>query len=163
LKLPLVNNQNYIVRQAAVDDLKQYNTLLSKFHANAPISTVIKFDPEGCYSFLLNSLDNSDVCLFVCENESKEIIGVTAAVAYPMYFNPNAFVAQELWWWIEPEHRGSGAGKLLYNSLESWAKDKNLNSLFMIALEDRNIDTMLKIYKQKGYTPLERIFIKEFQ
>jgi GNAT superfamily N-acetyltransferase len=82
---------------------------------------------------------------------------------FPLYFNHNYKVAQELWWWVEEEYRGSSCGKLMYDALENWAKEKKADSMFMIALEDTNVERMARLYKRKGFVGTERTFIKELK
>jgi GNAT superfamily N-acetyltransferase len=148
------------VRFATEKDIPVYLEYLKLFHEQAPIKNYIKLDEEGLQSFLENNLSNPSVGIFLCEEENK-IVGITGGIYYPMYFNPNAFVVQELWWWVHPDARGKGASKFLLNSLETWAKLKNAAAIFMIALEDKDVDTVSSIYRKNNYEGLERIFIKE--
>jgi N-acetylglutamate synthase-like GNAT family acetyltransferase len=151
---------NINIRTAKTEDLKTYNQLLQDFHKASPMDGVISFDPAGCLQFLQTSVNNQDVLLLVAEIEN-EIVGVTAAVLYPMYFNPQALVAQELWWWLTPKARGSGAGNLMFKTLEQWSKEKKASVLFMIALEDERAASMEKVYGRAGFKPMERTFSKE--
>jgi GNAT superfamily N-acetyltransferase len=80
---------------------------------------------------------------------------------YPLYFNPSALAVQELWWWLTPASRGSGAGGQMFKQIEQWAKDKNASALFMIALEDNRAKKMENLYVRAGFKPMERTFIKE--
>jgi N-acetylglutamate synthase-like GNAT family acetyltransferase len=70
-------------------------------------------------------------------------------------------VAQELWWWLTPASRGSGAGGKMFKQIEQWAQEKSAKALFMIALEDDRAAKMEKVYARAGFKPLERTFIKE--
>jgi GNAT superfamily N-acetyltransferase len=70
-------------------------------------------------------------------------------------------VAQELWWWLTPASRGSGAGGKMFKQIEQWAQEKGAKALFMIALEDDRAAKMEKVYARAGFKPLERTFIKE--
>lgn len=142
------------------DDIEEYLQLLEKFHSKSTVKDSVKFDYDSCKSFLLTCLSNPDIVVLNCKDNNK-IIGITAGLLFPLYFNHNYFVVQELWWWLDEDYRGKGAGNILYNALEQWAKDKKANGMFMIALEDDNVEAITKIYKSKGYTGTERTFIKE--
>ena len=139
-----------IIRKAKLEDLEVYNELLKDFHKASPMDGVVAFSPEGCLQFLHASVTNESVLLLVAEI-GGEIVGVTSAVLYPMYFNPDALVAQELWWWLTPSARGSGAGNLMFKELEQWSKDKGASVLFMIALEDERANAMEKVYARAGF------------
>lgn len=149
-----------IVRKAAESDLPEYLTLAQAFHAASPMHGAIEFDVSGYSQFYLSSLQNDSVGIWLAEVDG-EIVGIGGAVAYPLYFNPSALVVQELWWWLTPASRGSGAGKQMYKQIEQWAKDKNASALFMIALEDERAKKMENLYIRSGFKPLERTFIKE--
>lgn len=151
---------NLIVRNATEADLDQYVVLANDFHDASPMNGIAEFDVEGYASFYKNALNNPDVGIWLAEIDSK-IVGITGALVFPLYFSPSHLVAQELWWWLTPTARGSGAGAKMFKQIEQWAKEKNAKSLFMIALEDERADKMEKVYIRAGFTPLERTFVKE--
>jgi len=148
------------VRTATLSDLPQYLALAQEFHNSSPMRKVTKFDLEGYAKFYSDSLDNPDVGLWLAELNGA-IVGITGAIAYSLYFSPKNIAVQELWWWLTPYARGTGAGKQMFNCIESWAKEKNAAVMFMIALEDERSERMEKLYKRAGFKPLERTFIKE--
>ena len=149
-----------IVRKATADDLAKYTVLAETFHAASPMHGSIEFDAEGYAQFFLSSLQNDSVGIWLAEIDG-EIVGICGAVAYPLYFNPAALVVQELWWWLTPSSRGSGAGGQMFKQIEEWAKEKNAAALFMIALEDKRAKKMENLYIRAGFKPMERTFIKE--
>ena len=149
-----------IVRKATETDLPQYLVLAQAFHAASPMHGSIKFDVPGYSQFYLSSLQNDSVGIWLAEIEGQ-IVGICGAVAYPLYFNPAALVVQELWWWLTPASRGSGAGGQMFKQIEQWAKEKNAAALFMIALEDNRAQKMENLYIRAGFKPMERTFIKE--
>ena len=149
-----------LVRKALESDLPQYLTLAQAFHAASPMHGSIGFDVPGYSQFYLSSLQNDSVGIWLAEIE-KEIVGICGALVYPLYFNPSALVVQELWWWLTPASRGSGAGGQMFKQIEQWAKDKEANALFMIALEDNRAKKMENLYIRAGFKPMERTFIKE--
>ena len=147
------------IRAATIDDIPAYMDLAAAFVATTPINHVVPFDREGTAAFVEKALDNPDMLILVAEDAGK-IIGITGALLYPMYFNPAKLVAQELWWYLTPETRGGPTSKMLFQTIEKWAKDKGAEAMFMIALADARVDTMAKVYKRNGYTPAERTYMK---
>jgi GNAT superfamily N-acetyltransferase len=148
-----------IVREARLEDLDGYVKLAVMFHEASPMHNFIAFDATGYANFFASSLEKTDVKMWLAE-KNGEMIGITGAMLFPLYFNPSAFVVQELWWWLTPNARGSGAAKLMYQKIESWAKEVNATALFMIALEDDKAQKMEKLYVRAGYRPMERTFCK---
>lgn len=149
-----------LVRKALESDLPQYLILAQAFHAASPMHGSIGFDVPGYSQFYLSSLQNDSIGIWLAEIED-EIVGVCGALVYPLYFNPSALVVQELWWWLTPASRGSGAGGQMFKQIEQWAKDKDAAALFMIALEDNRAKKMENLYIRAGFKPMERTFIKE--
>lgn len=149
-----------LVRKATEADLDKYVTLAQAFHAASPMNGVVEFDREGYGQFYLSSLQSEAIGIWLAELDD-EIVGISGAIAYPLYFSPNAIVVQELWWWLTPDARGSGAGGAMFKQIEAWAKERSASALFMIALEDERAQKMEKLYSRAGFKPMERTFIKE--
>lgn len=149
-----------IVRKATEVDLPKYIVLAESFHMASPMHGVIAFDVAGYSQFYLSSLQNDSVGIWLAEIDD-EIVGICGALVYPMYFNPSALVVQELWWWLTPASRGSGAGGKMFKQIEQWTKEKEASALFMIALEDNRAKKMENLYIRAGFKPMERTFIKE--
>jgi GNAT superfamily N-acetyltransferase len=148
-----------VVRKAVVEDMPAYMDLAAAFVASTPVSSIIPFDRGSTEDFVVGALDNPDMLVLVAEKEGT-VVGITAALAYPMYFNPSKLVAQELWWYLAPDARGGPAAKLLFQTIEKWAKTKGAEAMFMIALADERVDAVAKVYKRNGYTPVERTYAK---
>jgi GNAT superfamily N-acetyltransferase len=155
---PEVNSM--IVRKAVEADLFEYAVLAESFHMASPLHNVISFNVAGYSQFFLSSLQNDSIGIWLAEIQGK-IVGICGAIAYPLYFNPSALAVQELWWWLTPASRGSGAGKQMFNQIEQWSKEKDAAALFMIALEDDKAKKMENLYVRAGFKPMERTFIKE--
>jgi RimJ/RimL family protein N-acetyltransferase len=149
-----------IVRKAVESDLPEYVKLAQAFHIASPMHGSIEFDVAGYSQFYLSSIQNDSVGIWLAEIDDV-IVGICGAIAYPLYFNPSALVVQELWWWLTPASRGSGAGGQMFKQIEQWAKDKDAAALFMIALEDKRAKKMENLYIRAGFKPMERTFIKE--
>jgi GNAT superfamily N-acetyltransferase len=69
-------------------------------------------------------------------------------------------MAQEMWWWLTPSARGTNAGKRMFEQIEAWATEHNVNATFMVALADNRVEKMTKLYERAGYEPMERTFVK---
>lgn len=147
------------VRTATVEDIPSYMDLAEAFVATTPISHLVPFDRDSTAAFVEGALGSDNMVVLVAEDDG-EIVGITAALTYPMYFNPSKLVAQELWWYIKPDARGGTASKLLFQAIEKWGKSKQAEAMFMIALDNDRVTTMAKMYGRLGYAPTERVFVK---
>ena len=149
-----------IVRPATLEDLPAYMPLALAFHAASPIRQAIPFSVEGFADFYTAAIESQNMGVWLAEQDGR-LIGICGALVYPMYFNPSALVVQELWWWLTPASRGSGAGGQMFKQIEQWSKEKDASALFMIALEDNRAKKMENLYIRAGFKPMERTFIKE--
>lgn len=156
----LSETQNLItVRQATEADLPVYLQLSADFHAASPMHRVSEFEPRGFEEFVLGAMKNPDIAILLAELNG-EVVGITGGIVYPLYFSPSHKVGQELWWWLTPAARGSGAGNKMFKHLQWWAKERGAKTMFMIALEDERADKMEKVYFRAGFKPMERTFMK---
>jgi len=148
------------VRRATAEDLDRYLPLAAAFHSASPVHSALPFDYEGFTNFYLAAVSNPNMGIWVAEKDGQ-VVGITGACDYPMYFSPSHRVVQELWWYLTPEVRGNGVGKQMYDAIESWAKEQGATALFMVALEDERSLSMANLYARQGFKPMERMFYKE--
>lgn len=149
-----------IARRAAAADLSAILRMGAAFHAASPVHQSIPFDPNSLQQFCEQAFDSTEIGFWVAADGDR-IAGMAAAVIFPSYFNSTVTVVQELFWWVDPDARGTGAGKQLIESIEQWAVDLDAKAVFMIALADKNEEKMQNVYARRGYRPLERTFIRE--
>lgn len=150
------------IRHMEDKDLPVYMELMDQFHKASPMKKVCDLDWQGLSEFLLGAKNNPDMLVCLAEL-NDQIVGVAGGIIYPLYFCSSHKVAQELWWWLTPSARGSGAGNMMFKKLQSWAKERNAKTMFMIALEDERADKMEKVYWRAGFEPMERTFMKGIQ
>ncbi len=148
-----------VVRPMTETDLPAYLKMAAAFHEDCPVSDLMPFDPEGTAEFLTNLIGNENFRAIIAEVDG-EPVGITGAALYPMFFSPENFVVQEMWWWLSPAHRGSGVAQRMYKDIENWALDSGAVAVFMIALHNDNVERMAKLYSRSGFRPMERTFVK---
>lgn len=86
--------------------------------------------------------------------------GMVGGLAYPAYYNRSLCSAQELFWFVDPNARRSGAGQALFDALQEWAREKGAHTLTMVTLDDLDGERVADFYCSRGYRPLERNFMK---
>ena len=150
------------VRCAELADLASCLDMTARFHAASPISGVAPFDRDGMAVTLKEMLSNPCAGVWLALRDAAPV-GIAGTLLYPLYFNPAYEVAQELFWWLNPEARGSGAGEKLFQRVQDWAKDIGAVAVFMVALDDDRVNKMDRFYKRAGFQPMERTYMKGAQ
>jgi L-amino acid N-acyltransferase YncA len=100
-----------------------------------------------------------DGVLLVVEHEGK-VVGMAGAFIAPLYWNHAYLQGLEAFWWIDSEHRGSGAGSELRKALQTAAKQKGAHFWNMIALKESMHDQVCAQYERSGMTPVETVYMK---
>lgn len=59
---------------------------------------------------------------FWVAESGEKVVGFIGGVLLPHNFNPDVTVLQELFWWVDEEHRGTRAGKLLLNAYVEYGR-----------------------------------------
>ena len=84
--------------------------------------------------------------------------GMTAAICFPLFFNQGQRAAQEIVWWVEPDHRGKG--QQLLRAMECEAEAKGAMFMIMVNEESLRPDAVARVYRRHGYAPSEQQFVK---
>ena len=136
------------VRIAIEEDVLQATLLANRFAHEAYDPWV---DDETIYESVVDTINNPDKVILLYENK-----GFLAGVTHKFLLG-NHLMAVELAWYVVPEARGEGVGKLLIESFEDWAKIMGCKLITMVSIDDE----VGNYYKKLGYTLRERTYMKE--
>jgi N-acetylglutamate synthase-like GNAT family acetyltransferase len=98
--------------------------------------------------------DKTNSIIFLYEDK-----GMLVATSTPFIFGEDIKLATEIAWWVEPDARMSGIGKILLNAFEYWAEKIGCRMLSMSCLDD----SVAKFYEKNGYKLYERTYFKEIK
>lgn len=130
------------------------------FIESVPALSRVGLDVPATRALVGKLIASDDGALFVA-GSGGEPFGMLAIVAYSYYFNPALAMAQELFWWVDVEHRNSGCAGALLTAAEDWARAIGVHAMQMVALDDSSGDAVASMYARRGYVPLERSYVKE--
>ena len=82
--------------------------------------------------------------------EGDKCIGFVAAIISPFFFSEYER-ANDLGFYILPEHRGGKTAFKLLKAIENWSKEMGAKELFMGHSVGGNIEGMKKFYEHNGY------------
>lgn len=143
-----------MIRPATHDDIPRLIEMGREFFDSLQYPEAGKYNPNFVSATFSNLIDMRDGVLLVDDN----VNGAVGALIYPFYMTGRR-TAQELFWWVDPGHRG--IGKNLLVALEEYVKSEGVTSLVMLAMESSEPDRVGKVYERAGYRPMERTYIKE--
>lgn len=145
-----------IIRPIVMEELPELCYLGSQF---ATASKFVEFDcATFCQSW--NRFLSTGVGVVFVADTGKRIVGAIGALQFN---EPNCgtLMANEMFWFVDPEHRGCGMD--LLNCLEAWAKAIGVKWLWMNYMIDSMPEKVQAIYQRKGFELAETHWVKEIQ
>ena len=146
-----------MIREARPDDMGRILELGERFFNEAGWSAVFDWD---AMSFVesVEDLDANGV-LLVAE-DAGQITGIAGAPVFPAYCNKAVPLSREMFWYVDPAHRRTSAGPALLDGLESRVAAKGARTFTMAALAGRRHAALARLYRARGYAPVELSFVK---
>lgn len=148
-----------VIREASYHDLDELLRIGRTFIAQNGVADIIPLDERSLEISLIGMIDNPSATILVIDG-GDGLWGTTGALLHPHYWNASHITGQELWWWVDPEHRGHGTQ--LFDALEEWVRKMGAHSFTMMGLEAQRPEVVAKLYERRGYRPAERSFVKAF-
>lgn len=146
------------VRKAQEEDWPEMFRMAGDFVASNPYGMGLSHDAfRGLFD---HALAGDNLAFWVARAHGRAV-GMMGAILYPLFFNPAMKIAQELFWWVDPEQRATNAGKALLAEFEAWSSRSGANRLMLLAQENDRIAAIDRLYKTMGYAPIERVYYKE--
>lgn len=147
------------IRRATEADFDAVCRLARRFFDATRFGELMEFDRDSFHATFQALLGADGVCLVA--EKGGLVVGIAGALAYPVYFNLGHRTGQELFWWVEPEERGSTTGARMFAALEAWAREVGCKTFTMVALEALKPAQVGRIYIRSGYAVSEHSYIKE--
>ncbi len=139
------------VREAVTDDLPWLVGMGLRFIRDSDYRHHVAENPGALARLMGRLMESGESVILVVGDRPHGMIGM---LLYDHPMSGEKF-ASELFWWIDPEQRGSGLR--LLNSAERWAKEAGARRIQMIAPNDRTA----RAYEGLGYGKLETHYQKE--
>lgn len=129
-----------MIRRATLDDVATACEFATRFHSQS-VHADVPVVAEALEGWMAGLIEGGAVFL------SDE--GIIGGVIVPFYWNPDAKMAVELFWWAPKE------GQALRLAFEAWAKDQGaLRIVFSGQVNERHA-TIDRIFRRAGYRPVE--------
>lgn len=136
---------------ATIEDLEEITEMSMKFVETTRYSDYA--DIETIQSLIKKIITGEQNQAILLIEPGK---GFLAGMSSPFALGPH-LLASEIAWWVEPEYRKAGVGKLLMEAFEYWAKEKaGCTMVSMAVLGDDPGD----FYEKSGYKLYEKAYLK---
>lgn len=142
------------IRRANLNDGPVLCEMAARFIETTVYAQFVAWTPEALADLVRGVLEEGVV--FVVEVDGGQLVGMIALMARIHPMNGSVY-ADELAWWVEPAHRGSGAADLLLYAAEHWARENRLTVLKMVAPAGSSIG---KHYLRLGFELVECTYQK---
>ena len=141
-----------MIRDAREDDIPQIVWMGRRAFESGGYQRFVDFDPYSAAMSVRAFIDSPDVAFVVCDR--NHLVGMAAALIAPLYFNREKRLAQEIFWWIEPDHMRETKSLLIALETASMSKGAAVMLLPSLTL------SASRLYQRMGYQPMEHYHMK---
>lgn len=141
------------VRDATLSDVPRLVEMGGAFLASTSYRDRLADVPDARAATMVSLIEQDQSTVLVLDN-GEEVVGMLGMILYRQPLSGEA-VAGEVFWWVDPEHRGRGL--TLWRAGEVWARELGARKIQMIAPSE----DVERIYTARGYAPLERVYQRE--
>lgn len=144
------------VRAATAMDMPAILEMGARFYASTEYTAIAPY----CYgsAALLGQLLLDTGVVLVAEREGQ-LLGVVGLSLVPFLFNRSVITAHEVMWWVDEEHRDSGAGVALLRAIEPACRAKGASAIQMLHLATSPRQAGV-LYRRLGFSLSETLYFK---
>ncbi|HBA72204.1 MAG TPA: hypothetical protein DCZ63_08470 [Geobacter sp.] len=148
-----------MVRPASYEDIPRLVCLGKEFLGATMLAPVIGYNPESIRRLLMAYLEDEECAVFVLMKDDL-LVGVIGGAIVPAYWNEQARICQQFFYYVDPAHRSFGA-VALFNTFEKWGIERRAECIFSGAKLGERFEGMHRLLTRKQYEPLEVVYMKE--
>lgn len=139
-----------MIREATRLDVPRCVEMGRRFWRTTGYSTLITENPAQMAAIGERLIAGPDSVLLVDQRTTGEIIAMIGVLIFQHHLSGQR-TAGELFFWVEPEHRGRGVW--LLTAAENWARHHG--AVLMQMIEPTNVDDVGDLYERLGYAEIE--------
>jgi len=144
-----------IIREAKPEEACAVAEFMTKFEAE---TAHVKVDARHAGEIYESMIRRGAGCMFILLSDGGDMIGGLGCIKAPD-LHYDRIIAVETYWYVMPEYRG--VGMLLMEHFEKWAKANGCDAVAFVHLSDSMPEILEKVYEKRGYTLIEKHFLKE--
>jgi GNAT superfamily N-acetyltransferase len=138
------------IRLAGVDEVERLVEMGERFHRESSYKEHVAHNHEQMIALATNLVAAGNILVM---EFNGALVGMIGFMVLP-HFLSGEVIGIEVFWWLEPEHRGEG--KKLLKAAEDLARERGAKRMQMIAPNER----VGVLYRRMGYEFVESAFQK---
>lgn len=142
------------IRPAVSADIPALMPMARNFHAASGYSDLVGFCQDSMAATFAGLIAQGIIVVA----DRGGLIGAVGGMPVPMPFNHGHRTMSELFWWVEPEHRG--VGPVLLEAFEDYAHAIGCGLVTMASLEAQNPALVDRLYRRRGYRAVEHTYVR---
>ena len=142
-----------MIRLATEKDLPELLRMGESFFDASGYGDLTTFNKEDTEALLVKLINEG----WLLTDGQSTLLGF---VVFPMFMNNSTIVAQELFWWVDEESRGSKVGIEILKKAEDLAKEYGATAMMMLSIKELNGDSVNKLYERLGYSRREQTYMR---
>lgn len=150
---------NYTIRNATEHDVLDIVLVVKQFCKEVPHPAWGKFDSKKVND-LVTQLVQAHEGFVQIALADDEIVGALIGVVSGIPINSLVF-AQELMFWLDPNHRNGKTAPKLIDAYVQWAETMGCNFIRLSELDNILDGKAGILFKRKGFIPVETAYVKE--
>lgn len=144
-----------MIRPATLDDVPRLVEMGRAFLRTPPYAGLFADAPEVLETLIQTLIAGDATTVLVVAQGDGLVVGAIGLLVAP-HFASGDLLASEVFWYMDPAHRG--AGVRLLRAAERWAVAFGAVGVSMVAPNDR----LGAVYERWGYQLLERSYLRRF-
>jgi len=149
----------YTIRNATEHDVLDIVLAVKQFCKEVPHPAWGKFDSNKVNDLVTQLLQVPEGFVQIALADD-EIVGALIGVVSGIPINSMVF-AQELMFWLDPNHRNGKTAPKLIDSYVKWAENMGCNFIRLSELDNILDGKAGILFKRKGFIPVETAYVKE--
>lgn len=152
---------NGAIREAEPKDLSALIEMGRAFFGHSNSGSFTTFDETSFTTTLIGLTSGVAGGSLLVAEVSGQVVGMAACVVFPFYANHATLIGQEIFLWVNPEHRGD-VGEALLDELEAGALRKGAKVFINANLAGERDKAFARYYRRRGCVPAEQTHIRIF-
>lgn len=136
-----------MIRAATRDDIPRIVEMGRAFYAASGYEAIAPASIPSIAGLAILTMEQG---VMLVAEVNGAVVGMACLFIEPFTFNPSVMVANELAWWIDPEHRGTLLAAKMLDAIECACREREVDVIRMATLEN-SPPQAATLYERKGY------------